>query len=175
MIISSKNQGFSLIETLITLIVISIILSFTIPYFHQQMAKLESNKIQNLLFSSIHLAKSNASIRRNNIVICSSIDNIKCQKNAWNSGILIFIDTNNNKQLDAEEQLIIHNASQLKYGNLESRGTLSSPSISFLAKHDGLPIGNNGSFYYCSNYDLPNKRIALSKMGHVRIEDSKNC
>ena len=173
--ISSINQGFSLIETLITLIIISIILGFTIPYFHQQMAKIESEKTQNLLLSAIRLAKSNASIQRSNIVICSSPDIMKCTKNTWNDGVLIFLDSNNNKQFDTNEHMIIHKSTQLKYGNLEWRGTLSSPSISFLAKHDGLPIGNNGSFYYCSNYDLPNKRIVLSKMGHVRIEDSKNC
>lgn len=170
-----QNQGFSLFETLVTLIILSIIISFIIPYFHHQMAKMESVKIQNMLTSSISLAKSNATTLRSNVVICSSSDGQQCLKNTWNQSILIFADGNNNRQLDSNEPVIIYQQTQLKYGSLEWKGTLASPNISFLTKFDGLPIGNNGSFYYCSLSDLPNKRIVLSKMGHVRIEESKSC
>jgi structural maintenance of chromosome 4 len=39
----------------------------------------------------------------------------------------------------------------------------------------GLPIESNGSFIYCSYDQLKNFKLILSKMGHTRLEDLKNC
>lgn len=170
-----KYLGFSLLEALTCLSIISIIYLYTIPYFHNYMAKIESSKVQNIIISGLSSAKNHASIYKSNVVVCSSFMNSQCQKNQWNNQIIIFIDINQNKQIDDHEKIILQESLTLKYGSLEWRGTLSSPTLTFMAKHNGLPIGSNGSFYYCSFHDLPNKRIILSKMGHIRIENSKNC
>ncbi len=170
-----KYSGFSLIEIVICVAIISIIYFYTIPYFHQYMAQEEIKNVQKLLSYSNLTAKSHASTYRANVVICSTDNGEQCQKTQWHTGLLIFQDTNQNKQVDSNEKIILYEKTKLKYGTLDWRGTLSSPHLTFMAKHDGLPIGSNGSFFYCSFHNLSNKRIVLSKMGHIRIEDSKNC
>lgn len=171
----NKYYGFSILEIVICIAIISIIYFYTIPYFHQHMSREESNNVQKILRFSNLTAKSHASIHRTNVTICSTENGLQCQKAQWHLGILIFLDKNQNKQIDTNEKIILYEKTNLKYGSLEWRGTLSSPTLTFMAKHDGLPIGSNGSFFYCSFQDSPNKRIILSKMGHIRIEDSQNC
>lgn len=170
-----KYSGFSLIEIIICCAIISIIYFYTIPYFHQYMAQEEIKKVQKILSYSNLTAKSHASTHRNNVVICSTENGDQCQKLQWNKGLLVFLDTNQNKQIDANETIILYEKTNLKYGTLDWRGTLSSSTLTFMAKHDGLPIGSNGSFFYCSFQDSGSKRIVLSKMGHIRIEDNQNC
>ncbi len=72
------------------------------------------------------------------------------------------------------EQILHIDALNLKYGNLSWRGALSSPSVTYQA-HTALPIGSNGSFYYCSAQLSSQQRIVLSKMGHIRVESLPSC
>lgn len=170
-----NNLGFSLFELIITVSIISIIVSFAIPYFNNHMAKLEQEKILRQLQSSLVFAKSQANVHRANVVICSTQDFKTCQNQYWQNGYIIFIDRNRNKYLDFEDIVLRIEVTALKYGSLTWRGALSSPSLQFLSQHNGLPIGSNGSFFYCSTENIQPKRILLSKMGWIRIETIQKC
>ncbi len=76
--------------------------------------------------------------------------------------MLVFIDKNKNRQVDVDEQILHIDALNLKYGNLSWRGTLSLPSVTYQA-HTALPIGSNGSFYYCSTHLSSQQRIISAK------------
>ena len=172
--ISKQKTGFTLIELIVTLAILAIITSIALPYFHETMAKQEIKKITHTLVSSIQLAKSHAAIHHTNVVICPSQNKVNCQANHWNSGFIVFLDTNKNRQADTGEKIISTESTELQYGNLNWRGTLSIPSLTFQAEN-GLPNGSNGSFYYCSIYQQPHYKIVLSRMGHTRIENPLSC
>ena len=169
-----QKNGFTLIELIMAVAILAILTILALPYFHEIMAKQETIKTSNKLISSIQLAKSQASLHHSNVVICPSQDKLNCQVNHWNSGFIIFLDSNKNRQVDANEQIILAESTDLKYGNLNWRGTLSIPSLTFQAAN-GLPIGSNGSFYYCSTAQQPAYKIILSHMGNVRIEKPLTC
>ena len=170
----NKNFGFTLVETVITIAIISIVLAFSIPHFHEQMAQKESSGLQSSILFAIHTAKNNAASYKSHVVICSSLDGKSCTKAQWNSGFIVFLDTNNSRQADSNERILHYEKTNYKYGTLEWRAALTSPVISFDPEY-GLPIGYNGSFIYCSNYAIPSKKIILSKMGHARTEQSSSC
>src|SRR5690606_31812126 len=96
-----------------------------------------------------------------NVVICPSPNKVNCQANHWNSGFIVFLDTNKNRQADTGEKIISTESTELKYGNLDWKGTLSIPSLTFQAEN-GLPNGSNGSFYYCYIYQQPHYKIVLN-------------
>ena len=48
------------------------------------------------------------------------------------------------------------------------------PNVTYQAQ-TALPIGSNGSFYYCSTHLSSQQRIVLNKMGHIRIEHVTSC
>ena len=172
--ISIQKKGFTLVELIVTLAVLAIMTSIALPYFHETMAKQEIKNITHKLISSIQLAKSHAAIQHTNVVICPSQNKVNCQASHWNSGFIVFLDVNKNRQVDTEEKIIDTQSTELKYGNLDWRGTLRIPSLTFQASN-GLPNGSNGSFYYCSTYQPTHYKILLSRMGHTRIENPLTC
>ena len=91
----------------------------------------------------------------------------------WKHGFIVFLDLNKNRQVDFNESLIAKEQTNLNYGTLNWRGTLHFSSLNFMAEH-GLPIGSNGSFYYCSSTSK-NLKIILNKMGNSRSEDLSRC
>ena len=170
---SLLKNGFTLVELIICIAIIAIIASFAVPYLYDHLAQQEAKKSQALLRQSIKLARQSASLHRSNVVICPTQNQISCTTNNWNYGLMIFIDQNKNRQFDQHELLIESHMLLLKYGQLAWKGTLNLPSLSFQA-HDGLPLGSNGSFYYCSNHQY-HYRLIMSKMSNVRVEYPQNC
>lgn len=170
----NKKSGFSLIELLAILTILCIFASFMIPYFNKIFAKHEANDVLKSISSSIKMAKTESTLRHTSVVLCSSSNGKNCTKNNWGNTIVLFIDINKNRQIDTEDLIIHTEHLHLKYGNLTWKGALNSPSIVFNQTF-GLPIGYNGSFYYCNNTAQINQKIILSKMGHIRIENEQLC
>ena len=168
------TRAFTIVELIICIAVIAILASIALPYFHEYRSKQEAKNIPVKLSAINRYARSQAAVFHQNIVICPSQDSLTCQSNQWNKNMLVFIDKNKNRQVDAGEQILHIDALNLKYGNLSWRGALSSPSVTYQA-HTALPIGSNGSFYYCSAQLSSQQRIVLSKMGHIRVESLPSC
>lgn len=170
----NKKSGFSLAEVLAILAILSIFASLLIPYFNEVFAKQEVNKVTTSISRLIKAAKNEANLQNSTVVLCSSTDGRQCTSNRWNNTLLIFSDLNKNRQVDVNELIYITEVLNLKYGNLTWKGALNSSSIVF-EPITGLPIGYNGSFYYC-NQNIPiQQKMILSKMGHMRIETATNC
>jgi len=173
MLFQQKN-GFTLVELIVTLAIFAILATVALPYFQEIKSKQEVNDITNKLISTVYFAKSQASLYHTNVVICPSLNRMNCQTNQWSAGLLIFLDNNKNRQIDTGEKIIYTESTDLKYGHLDWRGTLSVPSLTFQAEN-GLPIGSNGSFYYCSTFSEHHQKLVLSPMGHIRIENLSIC
>lgn len=167
-------RAFTIVELIICIAMIAILASIALPYFHEYRSRQEAKQIPIKLSAVNRYARSQAAVFHQNIVICPSQDSLSCQPNQWNKNILVFIDKNKNRQVDTGEQILHIDALNLKYGNLSWRGALSLSSVTY-QPHTALPIGSNGSFYYCSTHLSNQQRIVLSKMGHIRIESLSSC
>ena len=168
------TRAFTIVELIICVAVLAILTSIALPYFHKYQSRQEAKQIPIKLSAVNRYARSQAAVFHQNIVICPSQDSLSCHPNQWNKNILVFIDKNKNRQVDTGEQILQIDVLNLKYGNLRWRGALSLPSVTYQA-HTALPIGSNGSFYYCSTHLSNQQRIVLSKMGHIRIESLSSC
>lgn len=169
----NKYMAYTLVELAITILVLSILITLALPYYHEMKANQERRTIFRQVVGSIQLAKQHAAIHHTNVVMCSSQDMQNCKEAMWEQGFILFLDSNQNRQLDLNETLITQERTDLSYGTLNWRGTLHFPSLNFMAE-DGLPIGSNGSFYYCSS-TVKHMKIILNKMGNSRSIDLSNC
>lgn len=169
----NKYMAYTLVELSITILVLSILVTLALPYYHEMKANQERRTIFRQVVGSIQLAKQHAAIHHTNVVMCSSQDMQNCKEAMWEQGFILFLDSNQNRQLDLNETLITQERTDLSYGTLNWRGTLHFPSLNFMAE-DGLPIGSNGSFYYCSS-TVKHMKIILNKMGNSRSIDLSNC
>ncbi|MCE7533301.1 GspH/FimT family pseudopilin [Acinetobacter nosocomialis] len=169
-----RSPGFTIVELSITLVILVIMSVIAIPLYHQFMASVELKNTPRILTIHIQKAKSDAIIRHRNIVICPSSDQLVCNTN-WNNRLISFVDNNRNLQHDLNEELLTSIVLNHTYGSMKlQRFGKKQNSIVFQGS-SGLPIESNGSFIYCSYDQLKNFKLVLSKMGHVRVEELKNC
>ena len=145
-----KNQhhGLSLLELIITLTIICILLLITVPSFSRYRAQLEYQNLYYVIQQQIQIARSQALISNQDVVICSSQDLIHCQNKQWSTGLLIYIDVNKDRQLNQDEIVISRLDTAMKFGR----------------------------FRYCSFKDSKlNLDLQLSQMGHLRSSPVEIC
>ena len=170
----NKNKGITLLELLITLILIGILVVIATPYFSHLFAKLEAKKTASSLRTVVSYAKHNAYLKRDRLVICGSVDGISCNKAAWSNSLLVFKDNKNKNRLrESNEEIVQRIDLNLKHGQLSWKGAGDQNTI--FHADSGLPRGGNGTFKYCSHHPNNHFNLILSDMGHLRQEKLKTC
>ncbi|KJV38089.1 GspH/FimT family pseudopilin [Acinetobacter brisouii] len=166
--------GFSILELMIAIIILVLLSMMVMPFYHHTKAKQESQLIPIQLSLHLQQAKQHAVLYHNNVVVCASEDFESCSRSSWATGSISFLDLNQNRSRETHEKLLNTYSMQLRYGNLRWQGSLGSPHLVFQG-NTGLPRGSMGSFYYCSQYDAPHRKIILNMMGSVRHETPLSC
>lgn len=86
--------GFTLIELIVTVSIVTILASIAVPSFSKL---IESNQLSagtNELVSALILARSEALKRSNNVSICASTDQVSCSGANFAEGWIVFVDCN---------------------------------------------------------------------------------
>jgi type IV fimbrial biogenesis protein FimT len=96
-----KEPGFTLVELLITIVILTILLAAGVPAFQQFIKNNRVTAQTNDLISAIQLARSEALKNGANIVVCASSDQASCTgKDTWTEGWIVFSDLNFNNVPD---------------------------------------------------------------------------
>jgi type IV fimbrial biogenesis protein FimT len=91
------QNGFTLYELMITLLVIGVILTFGVPNFSEFTRNSQLTGTANDLHSSFQMARSEAARSKSNITICASANSMVPAANCsgtFNDGWIVFIDLN---------------------------------------------------------------------------------
>jgi type IV fimbrial biogenesis protein FimT len=131
------EKGFSTIEIIIAMSVVAILLSISSPQF----ATLNMNKRistqTNEFIASLALARSQALARISRVTVCSSANGTSCATSGnWDQGWLVFVDTNNNAQVDSGQnppEDILQAHRELEGGNTLNGTSNVDQYISFSA------------------------------------------
>ena len=122
---SVKEKGFTLIELMITLVVLAILLLVAVPNFGSFVAQSRLDSVKNKLISSVALARSEAIKRGVAVAICrKNADPAQtCNGNAvtgskdWSNGWIVFLDEDDNQTAAAAEILKI-------FGEIDAASTI---------------------------------------------------
>ena len=170
-----KESAFTLLELMICLAILMITISLVTPSIHSFKQKQEQKLILSTIKQHVSLAKYSAVSLRRNVVICSSKNYEICEDQQWNNAFILFVDLNKNKQREANEPLLQVTKTHNKYGNLIWKGGVTNLQTVTFQGDTGLPRGSQGAFYYCSYQALNHTYVAISGMGHTRVEQRKSC
>lgn len=170
------HHGFTLVELLTTLSLIGVILSFAVPSFFHYRSRHEFSQLVYLMRSQIYLARSHALSTHNTVVLCSSLDLQHCTQQQWHRGILLYVDSNNNRQRDENEAVISSTYTNLKYGHFTWHGNASHPHTVVFQSDSGLPRGSMGHFSYCHFKDNALQQdLPLGAMGLLHAIPATQC
>jgi type IV fimbrial biogenesis protein FimT len=103
------QNGFTLYELLITLLIVGVVLSFGVPGLSSFTQSSRISTAANDLHSSFQLGRSEAVRARDNITICASNDSMTATptcSGTLNDGWIIFIDTDGDIERDAGESVL---------------------------------------------------------------------
>ena len=167
-----KNSGFTLLELLITVALISIVMAIAIPSMttFTQNDRLTTNI--NTLIGHLAYARSEAVKRSQQVSICVSNDTATCTAGNWQDGWIVYIDADGSNTFTAGEEVL--RAQQA----LDGANTLTT-AIGTQVTYDYrgfVTVASVGSFLLCdARSGAFGKTIRISTTGRVRVEDGSAC
>jgi len=126
------QNGFTLYELMITLLVIGVILTFGVPNFSEFTRNTQLTGTANDLHASFQLARSEAARAKTNITICASANSLDAAANCsgtFNDGWIVFIDLN---------------------GDIDRAGAGENILRAHPPVHNLVNVTTNGGATYCS-------------------------
>lgn len=173
---NKKNHGFTLIELIVTLAVVSILLVTGIPMLNQMTA---SNRLVtqiNNIAGSLAVARSESIKRGGSITLCGSTDGGTCDTSNWESGWIVFSDANNNAVLDSATEAMLKivgpftGGSTLRLSQSDSASIIRYRSDGSLRDQDAdASRTDRGTFTLCpSDLSITKaKAININALGRV--------
>ena len=141
--------GFTLVELIASIAVLSILIAISLPGWQNLFEKVKSQQLQSQLRTLFHTARIHA-VHQNSIVTLCPLDDTNTCSNDWNSAISVFLDPDNSRQLLAPELLLLVQK-PLKNGTLRASSAGINERRYFQYNPDGTVRGTIGHLIWCPN------------------------
>ncbi len=150
-------NGFTLIELMITLVVIGLLAALVLPLSFNFVKRHRQNNVKQQLIVAINFTRQQAWLRHEMLSLCPSFDGSHCDDN-WNHELIVKTQT---------DQVIQH-FSQHHLGRLVWRGFAKTASLKFPPEPQQGTL--NGRFSYMDKGETqPVWQLVLSRNGRVRL------
>jgi type IV fimbrial biogenesis protein FimT len=161
-----RQRGFTLTELLTTIAVTAIGLSLVIPSFDTVVSNNRRASAVNQLVSTLHLARSEAITRNQQIAICPSADGASCAGD-WDDGWLLYADANRDEVLDEDEEVLGTSAAA-------ARLTITTADFPVIAYTPAGRIADaEGEFTFCDHRGPTHARVVIvNAMGEPRLSET---
>ncbi|GMR18486.1 MAG: hypothetical protein BMS9Abin33_0901 [Gammaproteobacteria bacterium] len=101
------NSGFSMIELLVTLVIVAIISALAYPSFRSTLQNSQLVSQTNQLIGDLNFARSEAIKRGLPVALCPAASTSACAAStSWSTGRLIWVDTDSNDALDNTDTIL---------------------------------------------------------------------
>ena len=106
MMYRNHQRGFTLAELLVSIAVASIVLTVAAPSFEGMTLNNRQVGAVNQLVGMFHVARSEAVTRNRQITLCPSADGANCTVTPWQSGAIVFVDSDNDGTVGAGDTIL---------------------------------------------------------------------
>ena len=171
-----RNQGFTLIELMITIAIAAILLMIGIPSFQNAINSSRLNGASNELLNDLMFARTSAISQGQRVVVCTSNDQANCTATPWADGWIVFEDLNRNDQVNAPAETVIR-VHQALPDSFVSTPTGVGTSIRLLPS--GTVGGIAGNIEFCLPTTQPPQNIRrlviAAPAGRMRVEQAQSA
>jgi type IV fimbrial biogenesis protein FimT len=163
-----KERGFTIVELLITLSIITLLLAVSTPQLPAFIEKHQGEKALIAIARAIKAGRSTAIKTGNTVTVCRSSDAQQCS-GSWQNGLIVFTDQNKDRILNDADQLLV----QLVFDNLP--GTIiwrAFQNRQYLQLNSrGDLIHQNGTFTWCAFSGAAESahQLIISRTGRIRF------
>jgi type IV fimbrial biogenesis protein FimT len=167
------KNGFSLIELVVVLAIISIVATSAIPSLFSMVEKNQSANAINKIRSAISLTRINAIKSASIATLCPTDNNISCGKD-WSKGMMIFVDYNGDKLINNNDKLVRVFDKFSHTSAITWKAFQNKPYLQYVAT--GFSNNQNGTFTYCSktkNLEFA-EMLIINRAGRARLATDSN-
>ena len=172
-----QNNGFTIIELMITVTILGILVALGAPSFQQM---IENNRIAtetNKLLADLNLARSEAlKIGSSIVTVCATTDGNSCSGGSdWSGGWVVFIDKGTAGMVEtASGDVVLSRSGALKDTAISSTGFSTSGYVSFRST-GSMTSSSQGSFTICRS-GLVGRVVTVSLTGRSTLTHTAgNC
>jgi len=171
----SKYNGFTIIETLVTLAILLSLISIGVPSLNNFIVY---TRVDNEIFTlhrMILITRNTALSSNTKVTLCPLNERGQCE-NSWHQTLSVFTDINNNKiyEPSLDEKMIankaaIKNGDKLQYGKTRI-------GLTYAATGHLSGWGQNATFSYCPlNHSDKNRGIVVATSGRAYVSAKRNA
>lgn len=162
---SSQEQGFTLIEMLMAIVILAIALTIGVPSMSKQIEKSRQNGLSTGLQQTVRLATTQALAKSRNVVLCPSANGESCSSSSWDSGYIVFVDNNGDKAVDNDDDILRHESTN----GLQVEIDGGAGDNKFLFRANGTASG--GTIKICSDSvaDI-DQQVEISGFGSTTVK-----
>jgi len=165
------SKGFTLIELMVTLSILSILMGYGLPSLKSFTSKQKLETERNRLMVDMSFARNYAVHNQTFVVICPSTSGKACDASSnWHKGWVVFADQNKDRDIDNND--IVLRYENLPMDQITALSSLSRGKIRF--NTIGHSPGTNVSIQFCSTNDKHSQPIQLVINNGGRIKQSKS-
>lgn len=140
------QPGFTLLEALIVMAVVTILLGLAVPVLGHARAAAHAGNARAALLDSLMTASSHAALTATHVVLCASLDGASCSGDPdWSPGWLAFADIDGNRRPGPNET-VLRRQPALE-GTTHLRSTIGRSRLVF--QPNGGNAGSNVTFTLC--------------------------
>lgn len=170
---NGSDTGFTLIEAIITLAIVSIMMGYAIPSASHIMKRAQATTAINWLVVSVNFTRHAAVTYRTTVTLCPSTTGRACG-GPWHDGIIAFTDHNQDRQVNGRDTILRRFEFPLEDGTIRWRAFQNRQFLQMISS--GYTNFQNGNFVYCpADGDLRYARqLVINVQGRPRTSKDRN-
>ena len=165
---SNVSRGFTLVELIACVSVLSILTAIAAPSMAALMERQRAAAATNALVTQLAMARMAAISKRGISVLCPSRNGANCDAGSdWSGGWLLFIDRDGNRQPDHAQDIISADNTPLSR-HLQLRSSAGRSQVRY--RPDGSSAGSNLTVSICNRKGVLLSKVVVNNSGRARSE-----
>lgn len=103
---SGWGRGWTLIEALVVLVLVAVTAAVALPNLRDSVNRVQLSVLSQALFSHLMLARNEALMRRQRVVLCVREGEHCAERGRWSQGWLVFVDTSGDAWRSEDEPIL---------------------------------------------------------------------